>query len=332
MSTPDNFRAIVIDKLGDEQTSQLREVGIDDLPAGNVLVRVEASTLNYKDGLLLSGAIPLIHSYPMVPGIDLAGTVVESSDPRWKPGARVVANGYGLGEAHWGGLAEYARLDGSWLVACPERFSTAQAMAIGTAGYTAMLCVLALERQGVAPGKGHILVSGASGGVGSVAVSLLSGRGYKVTAMTGRLEERDYLMGLGASAIIDRAEFNEPDRPLQEERWIGAVDTAGSHILANICAQLRYGGAVAATGIAMGTDFPATMYPLALRGITIAGVDSVHAPMPLREMAWRCLAAELDQKHLETISSEITLDEVFDLAPQILAGKIRGRTIVRLDK
>lgn len=332
MNAPDRFRAIVIDKVDGVQKAALRAVTLDDLPAGNVLVRVEASTINYKDGLLLSGAIPLIHSYPMVPGIDLAGTVIESSDPRWKPGNRVVANGFGLGEAHWGGLAEYARLDGSWLVACPERFSSEQAMAIGTAGYTAMVCVLALERQGVAPSKGHILVSGASGGVGSVAVSLLAGRGYQVTAMTGRVAERDYLMELGASAIVDRAEFTEPGKPLQEERWSGAVDTAGSHILANICAQLKYGGAVAATGIAMGTDFPATMYPLALRNITIAGVDSVYAPMPLREMAWRCLAAELDQKHLETISSEITLDEVFDLAPQILAGKIRGRTIVRLDK
>lgn len=329
--TDTRFRAILIDKQGDEQSASLRELSLSDLPEHAVLVRVEASGLNYKDGLLLSGAIPLIQSYPMIPGIDLAGTVVESKDGRWSPGDRVIANGWGLGEKHWGGLAGYARLDGDWLVRCPDAFTARQAMAIGTAGYTAMLCLLALERQGVTPGDGDILVTGASGGVGSVAVSLLHGRGYRVVASTGRPQEEAYLRGLGAAEVVDRAALSEPGAPLQGERWAGAIDTAGSHTLANICAQLRYGGTVAATGIAQGTDFPATMYPLALRGITICGVDSVYAPTALREAAWRRLASELDRTHLEALSAEIGLDDVIGLAPAILAGRVRGRTIVTME-
>lgn len=300
----------------------------DALPPGNVTVRVEASTLNYKDGLLLTGAVPLIHTFPMVPGIDLAGVVENSDDPRWVPGDRVVANGWGLGERHWGGYAERARLDGDWLIRCPDRFSATQAMAIGTAGYTAMLCVLALDRQAVKPDSGDILVTGASGGVGSIAISLLARRGYRVVAATGRAQEETYLRDLGAADIIDRAEFALSGAPLQTERWAGAIDTAGSQTLANICASLRYGGVVAATGIAQGVDFPATMYPFALRGITICGIDSVMAPRALREAAWSRLSSELDLDLLDRMTTIVSLDQVIELGPAILAGRTRGRFVV----
>lgn len=327
----DRFPAVVIDRDGDGQRATLREIDQSALPAGNVLVRVAASTVNYKDGLLLSGAIPLIQSFPMVPGIDLAGTVAWSDHPKWQVGDRVVANGWGLGERHWGGYAGMCRLEGDWLIARPDRFSAKQAMAIGTAGYTAMLCVQALERQGVRPDHGEILVTGASGGVGSIAISLLAGRGYDVVAATGRAAEEPYLRHLGAKSVIDRSAFAEAGAPLQQERWAGAIDTAGSHILANICASLRYGGTVAATGIAQGTDFPATMYPLALRGITICGVDSVQAPIEARERAWAALAAELDLDLLASMTSEITLAEVIEKAPAILGGSVRGRTVVEIE-
>ena len=325
------FPAIIIDRDGHGQKASLRRIDETALPAGNTMVRVEASTINYKDGLLLSGTIPLIQSFPMVPGIDLAGVVEWSDHPSWEPGDRVIANGWGLGERHWGGYAGKCRLDGDWLVACPGRFSAKQAMAIGTAGYTAMLCVLALERQGVQPDDGEILVTGASGGVGSIAISLLARRGYRVVAVTGRLSEEPYLRNLGAVSLIDRAEFAQAGAPLQKERWAGAIDTVGSHTLANICASLRYGGTVAATGIAQGTDFPATMYPLALRGITICGVDSVHASVQLRQEAWRALAAELDLGLLESMTSEIALADVIEMAPTILAGGIRGRIEVEVE-
>lgn len=328
--TERRFQAILIDKQEDGQSASLTELALSDLPDRDVLVRVEASGLNYKDGLLLSGAIPLIHSYPMVPGIDLAGTVIESRDARWSPGDRVIANGWGLGERHWGGFAEFARLDGDWLVRCPEDFTARQSMMIGTAGYTAMLCLLALERHGVMPGDGDVLITGASGGVGSIAISLLAGRGYRVVASTGRPQEAEYLHALGAAKIVDRAELSQPGAPLQSERWVGAIDTAGSHTLANICAQLRYGGTVAATGIAQGTDFPATMYPLAMRGITICGIDSVQAPMALREEAWHRLASDLDRAHLEQLSDEVGLADAIGLAPSILAGGVRGRTVIAM--
>lgn len=328
--TERRFQAILIDKQEDGQSASLTELALSDLPDRDVLVRVEASGLNYKDGLLLSGAIPLIHSYPMVPGIDLAGTVIESRDARWSPGDRVIANGWGLGEKHWGGFAEFARLDGDWLVRCPEDFTARQSMMIGTAGYTAMLCLLALERHGVMPGDGDILITGASGGVGSIAISLLAGCGYRVVASTGRPQEAEYLRALGAAEIADRAALSEPGAPLQSERWAGAIDTAGSHTLANICAQLRYGGTVAATGIAQAADFPATMYPLALRGITICGVDSVHAPIALREEAWQRLARDLDRAHLEQLSDEVGLADAIGLAPSILAGGVRGRTVITM--
>ncbi|BBB14006.1 acrylyl-CoA reductase (NADPH) [Sphingopyxis sp. FD7] len=326
----ETFPAIIIDREGDGQKVSFRSIDETALPPGNTLVRVEASTVNYKDGLLLSGAIPLIQSFPMVPGIDLAGIVEWSDHPRWRPGDRVIANGWGLGERHWGGYAGKCRLDGDWLVACPDRFSAKQAMAIGTAGYTAMLCVLALERQGVQPDDGEILVTGASGGVGSIAISLLARRGYRVVAATGRLSEEPYLRHLGAASLIDRAEFAQAGAPLQKERWAGAIDTAGSHMLANICASLRYGGTVAATGIAQGADFPATMYPLALRGITICGVDSVHAAVELRQTTWKALAAELDLGLLKSMTNEIALADVIEVAPTILAGGVRGRIVVEV--
>lgn len=326
----DRFPAIVIEREDDGQSAAIRMLDETSLPPGNVLVRVEASTLNYKDGLLLSGALPLIQSFPMVPGIDLAGTVEWSEHPRWSPGDRVLANGWGLGERHWGGLAGKCRLDGDWLTACPDRFTAAHAMAIGTAGYTAMLCVMALERQGVRLTDGDVLVTGASGGVGSIAISLLSGRGFSVVAATGRLSEESYLRRMGAAELVDRSELNRPGAPLQKERWAAAIDTLGSHTLANICASLRYGGTVAATGIAQGTDFPATMYPFALRGITICGVDSVYAPPALREQAWAALARELDLSLLAEMTTEIDLQDVIETAPRILAGEIRGRTIVRI--
>lgn len=324
------FPAVIIDRVSGGQTASLRRIDETALPSGNVLVRVEASTVNYKDGLVLSGAIPLIQSFPMVPGIDFAGVVEASDHPAWQPGDRVLANGWGLGERHWGGYAGKCRLDGDWLVACPDRFSSAQAMAIGTAGYTAMLCVMALTRHGVEAKDGEVLVTGASGGVGSIAISLLARRGYTVVAATGRPSEEDYLRRLGASSIIDRALFAEAGPPLQPERWAGAIDTAGSHTLANICASLRYGAVVAATGIAQGTDLPATMYPLALRGITICGIDSVYAPMALRYEAWDALAAELDLDLLATMTSVMPLSDVIERAPAILTGQVRGRLVVEI--
>lgn len=326
-----DFPAILVDKDQDgRQHASLTRLSQADLPDLDVTVAVDYSALNYKDGLLLTGAMPLIHRFPMVPGIDLAGTVVESRDPRWRPGDRVIANGWGLGERHWGGYAGMARLDGDWLVPCPDSLSTRQAMAIGTAGYAAMLCVLALERHGVRPGSGEVLVTGASGGVGSVAIALLSRIGHRVTASTGRPQEADYLRSLGATDIIDRATLSAPGAPMQAERWAAAIDTAGSHTLANICASLRYGGVVAATGIAQGADLPASMLPLVLRNVTLCGVDSVMAPAALRRQAWERLSTDLDPGLIDTMVTEMQLADVQAAAPAILAGRIRGRVVVRL--
>ena len=326
------FQAVLITREDGVQKAALTTLEREQLPPGAVTVAVEASSLNYKDGLLLTGAIPLIQSYPMVPGIDLAGIVEQSEDPRWKPGDRVIANGWGLGERHWGGYAGYARVHGDWLVKCPSAFTIAQAMAIGTAGYTAMLCVQAIERHGVRPGDGEVLVTGSSGGVGSVAIALLAGRGYRVAAATGREEETPYLKALGASEVIARSAFAAPGAPLQVERWAAAVDTAGSVTLANICASLRYGGVVAATGIAQGTDFPATMFPLALRGVTICGIDSVMVPQQVRKAAWSSLARKLDPALLDGMTSHVPLDQIIERAPDILAGRIRGRIVVDITK
>lgn len=300
------------------------------LPAGDVLLAVEYSTLNYKDGLAITHRGPVVRQWPMVPGIDGAGTVLESTHPDWKPGDRVVLNGWGVGETHWGCLAERARLKGDWLVPLPAAFTPRQAMAIGTAGYTAMLCVMALERHGVQPGDGDVLVTGATGGVGSVAVALLAHLGWRVTAATGKAAEADYLTSLGAAAVVDRAEFAAPGKPLQKERWVAAIDAVGSHTLANVLAQTRYGGVVAACGLAQGMDLPATVAPFILRGVTLAGVDSVMAPMPRRREAWQRLARDLDAARLGAMTTEVSLAEAADAARRLMDGRVRGRIVVRV--
>jgi acrylyl-CoA reductase (NADPH) len=324
------FKAIIIDKTDAGQAARIGTLEDSDLPAGNVTVRVEYSTVNFKDGLAITGAIPLIQSFPMVPGIDFAGVVEASEHPEWKAGDRVVLNGWGVGERHWGGLAGKARVDGDWLVRLPDAFTTRQAMAIGTAGYAAMLCVLRLEKLGVKPGDGEVIVTGASGGVGSVAIAVLSKLGYRVVASTGRPEGADYLKALGAAEIIDRNTLAEPGGPMQAERWAGAIDTVGSHTLVNVCAQMRYGGIVAATGLAQGIDLPATLYPFILRNVTLSGVDSVMAPRGDREEAWSRLARDLDPAKLESMIREIALEDVIPSAGDILQGKVRGRIVVAL--
>ncbi|MBA3940832.1 MAG: alcohol dehydrogenase [Sphingopyxis sp.] len=326
------FNAILIEREGGRNVARLRKIDDGALPAGNVTVRVEYSTMNYKDGLLIASDLPLIASFPMVPGIDIAGVVERSEDPRWIAGDRVVLNGYGLGERHWGGLAQRARVDGDWLVRLSDAFTTRQAAAIGTAGYTAMLCVLRLEKHGVRPGDGDILVTGASGGVGSVAISLLAKLGYRVIASTGRPHEADYLKALGAAELIDRTTLAEPGPPMQSERWAAAIDTAGSHTLVNVIAGIRYGGIVAATGLAQGVDLPGTLYPFILRNITLSGVDSVMQPIAVREEAWARLARDLDVAKLESMVEEIGLGDVIDRAPRLLAGQIRGRTVVDVNR
>jgi acrylyl-CoA reductase (NADPH) len=324
------FKAIIIDKTDAGQAARIDTLDDSDLPAGNVTVRVEYSTVNFKDGLAITGAIPLIQSFPMVPGIDFAGVVEASDHPEWKAGDRVVLNGWGVGERHWGGLAGKARVNGDWLVRLPDAFTTRQAMAIGTAGYAAMLCVLRLEKLGVKPGDGEVIVTGASGGVGSVAIAVLSKLGYRVAASTGRPEGADYLKALGAAEIIDRNTLAEPGGPMQAERWAGAIDTVGSHTLVNVCAQMRYGGIVAATGLAQGIDLPATLYPFILRNVTLSGVDSVMAPRGDREEAWSRLASDLDPAKLESMIREIALEDVIPSAGDILQGKVRGRIVVAL--
>ncbi len=324
------FKAIIIDKTDAGQAARIDTLDDSDLPAGNVTVRVEYSTVNFKDGLAITGAIPLIQSFPMVPGIDFAGVVEASDHAEWMPGDRVVLNGWGVGERHWGGLAGKARVDGDWLVRLPDAFTTRQAMAIGTAGYAAMLCVLRLEKLGVKPGDGEVIVTGASGGVGSVAIAVLSKLGYRVAASTGRPEGADYLKALGAAEIIDRNTLAEPGGPMQAERWAGAIDTVGSHTLVNVCAQMRYGGIVAATGLAQGIDLPATLYPFILRNVTLSGVDSVMAPRGDRVEAWSRLARDLDPAKLESMIREIALEDVIPSAGDILQGKVRGRIVVAL--
>jgi acrylyl-CoA reductase (NADPH) len=322
------FKGILIEKDDSGYRAAVQEIEDSQLPEGDVTVQVSHSTLNYKDGLAITGRGPVVRKFPMVPGIDLVGTVEASSHPDCKVGDKVVLNGWGVGENHWGGLAQKARLKGEWLVPLPEAFSPQQAMAIGTAGYTAMLCVMALERHGVTPEKGEILVTGAAGGVGSVAVAILSKLGYTVVGVTGRPEERDFLMGLGASDIIERSAFSAPGKPLGRERWAGAVDVVGSHTLANVCATTRYGGVVTACGLAGGMDLPASVAPFILRGVTLAGVDSVMAPRELRLQAWQRLTTDLDLAKLGQIAKEIGLNDVVDTASQLLDGQVRGRVIV----
>jgi len=322
------FNGILIDK--DDSGYHVKLTAIDEaqLPAGDVTVRVSHSTLNYKDALAITNKGPIVRSFPMVPGVDLAGTVQDSSDPDFKPGDQVLLNGWGVGEGHWGGLAQMARLQGKWLIPLPEAFTPVQAMAIGTAGYTAMLAVMALEKNGVTPDKGEVLVTGANGGVGSFAIAILARLGYRVVASTGRVSQSDYLKQLGATDIIDRATLSEPGRPLAKERWAGAIDSVGSHTLANICASTRYWGTVAACGLAQGMDFPASVAPFILRGVTLAGIDSVMRPRQDRIDAWARLATDLDPAALALITHEIGLSEVVETAHRLMDGQVRGRVVV----
>ena len=326
------FNAVLIEKDDAGYRASLRELDDAALPEGDVTVKVEYSTLNYKDGLAITGKGPVVRKFPMVPGIDLAGTVEASSHPGIAVGDRVLLNGWGVGEGHWGGLAQRARLKGEWLVPLPAAFTPREAMAIGTAGYTAMLCVMALERQGVTPDKGEVLVTGANGGVGSVAVAVLAGLGYTVVASTGRPDEADYLKALGATEILDRAQFAAPGKPLARERWAGAVDTVGSHTLANVCASTKYRGTVAACGLAQGMDLPATVAPFILRGVTLVGIDSVMAPREERIEAWSRLARDLDPAKLALMTREIGLGETIDTAAALLEGKVRGRVVVDVNR
>lgn len=327
----DTFRAIRISKTDDGQTVETAQVGLDDLMEGDVVVAVAHSTVNYKDGLALTGKGPVVRKWPMIGGIDLAGTVETSDNPAFKPGDQVLLNGYGLSETHFGGYADKARVKGEWLVPLPAAFTTAQAMAIGTAGYTAMLCVLALEDYGITPASGEVLVTGANGGVGSVAIAILAKLGYHVTASTGRPEEAEYLRSLGATTVIDRAELSEKGRPLDKERWAAAVDCVGSTTLVNILSKTRYGGAVAACGLAQGADLPATVMPFILRGVALLGVDSVQAPMAKRQRAWERLATDLDIAKLDSITRMIGFDAVPQAAADIVAGRIRGRVVVDIN-
>lgn len=322
------FKGILIHKDDNGYRTELSDIDDTQLPQGDVTVRVSHSTLNYKDGLAITGKGPIVRQFPMVPGVDLAGTVEHSGDPDFKPGDQVVLNGWGVGEAHWGGLAQRARLQGKWLIPLPAAFSAAQAMAIGTAGYTAMLAIMALEKNGLTPDKGEVLVTGANGGVGSFAIALLARLGYRVVASTGRVSESAYLTSLGAYEIIDRATLAEPGRPLAKERWAGAIDSVGSHTLANICASTRYWGTVAACGLAQGMEFPASVAPFILRGVTLAGIDSVMRPRQDRIDAWARLARDLDVSLLPLISREIGLSEVIDTAHALMDGHVRGRIVV----
>ena len=321
-------RAILISR--DEEKNQSVEtttISDGDLMEGDVTVKVEASTVNYKDGLAVTGKSPVVRHWPMVPGIDLAGTVTASSNERFKEGDAVILNGYGVGETHWGAWADVWRGSGDWLLHRPDAISAPRAMAIGTAGYTAMLCVMALERHGIVPERGPVVVTGANGGVGSVAIAILARLGHHVIASTGRTSEEDFLKGLGASEIIDRNELSEKGRPLGKERWAGGVDAVGSHTLANVLAQTMYGGAVAACGLAQGLDLPATVMPFILRGVSLLGIDSVMAPRAVREEAWERLASDLDMGTLDSLTTTIGFDDLVPTAREIVDGKVRGRVV-----
>ncbi|MCA1769455.1 MAG: oxidoreductase [Halomonas sp.] len=324
------FKAILIEKQDNAQRVGIQTLEESQLPEGDVTVKVDCSTLNYKDALAITGKGPVVRKFPMVPGIDLAGTVETSTSDEFKPGDSVLLNGWGVGEGHWGGLAEKARLESRWLIPLPSAFSARQAMAIGTAGYTAMLAVMALENNGVLPEHGDVLVTGANGGVGSYAIALLSRLGYRVIAATGRPEEEAYLRELGAQEIIDRGELSEPGRPLAKERWIGAIDSVGSHTLANVLAATRYGGTVAACGLAQGMDLPSSVAPFILRGVTLAGIDSVMKPRPARLEAWRRLGELLDPEQLDAITQTIGLGDAIAKAEDLLAGRVRGRVVVSM--
>ena len=324
------FKAIRIDKAEKGTTAALTQFDEAELMEGDVTVRVEWSTLNYKDGLAVTGKAPVVRRFPMIAGIDFAGTVEQSSHPQWKPGDEVVCNGWGMGETHLGGYAEKARVKGDWLVRLPEGMSTRSAMAIGTAGYTAMLSVLALENHGLTPGRGPIVVTGAAGGVGSVATAVLSKLGYHVIASTGRVSEAGYLKDLGATEVIDRNELSGPPKPLAKERWAGGIDSVGSTTLANLLSMTKYGGAIAACGLAAGMDLPSSVAPFILRGVCLLGIDSVMCPIEQRKVAWSRLARDLDLAKLTEITQEIGLDQVIAAGSQILAGQVRGRIVVKI--
>ncbi|MCJ7798197.1 MAG: oxidoreductase [Polaromonas sp.] len=327
------FKSLQLSKSDAGFSAAIVDTDESQLPEGDVLVQVDYSTLNYKDGLAITNTAPVVRNWPMVAGIDGAGTVLESSHADWKAGDKFVHNGWGLGEIRWGLMSGRARLHGDWLVKLPAAFSTRQAMAIGTAGYTAMLCVLALERHGLTPASAagaEVLVTGATGGVGSVAVALLSQLGYTVVAATGKASETNYLSQLGAARVIDRAELSAPGKPLQKERWAAVVDAVGSHTLANACAQTRYGGVVAACGLAQGADFPATVMPFILRSVTLAGIDSVMAPLGRRQLAWDRLARDLDPAKLESMVEEVPLARAAEKAADLMAGRVRGRVVIKI--
>lgn len=322
------FKAILIEKLEDKYSARLTELEDDQLPTGNVTVKVAYSTLNYKDALAITGKGPVVRQFPMVPGIDLAGIVEASDDPRYQPGDRVLLNGWGVGESHWGGLAQKARLNGDWLIPHPKRLNERQAMAVGTAGYTAMLCLMALERHGLKPSDGPVLVTGATGGVGSFSISLLAGAGYTVTAATGKTSEAAYLKSLGATTIIDRAELSAPGRPLTKEKWAAVIDSVGSHTLANACASTMSEGLVAACGLAQGMDFPATVAPFILRGVSLLGINSVTQPFERRVEAWDRLSNQLNLGALSLMTKDIPLGGAIAAAANLMDGTIRGRLIV----
>lgn len=326
------FNAILIEKNDDDYQANLTTLEDTQLPEGDVTVRVSYSTLNYKDGLAITGRGPVVRKFPMVPGIDLAGTVETSSHPRFKAGDKVLLNGWGVGESHWGGLSQKARLNGDWLIPLPDSMSERLAMAIGTAGYTAMLCLIALERHGLTPDSGEVLVTGANGGVGSFAIALLANQGYSVIASTGRPQEADYLKSLGATTIIDRAELDSAGRALGKQRWAAAIDSVGSHTLANVCASTCEDGLVATCGLAQGMDLPATVAPFILRGISLLGINSVTRPYDERIEAWQRLSTSLNMAQLDEITKEIGLSETIDAASDLLDGKIRGRIVVDVNR
>lgn len=326
------FSAVVIEKGEAGQSVALKNVEESELPEGNVQIDVDYSSLNFKDALAITGKSPVVRKFPMVPGIDLAGTVTASTHGEWSTGDRVVLNGWGVGETHWGGFAQRASLNGDWLVPLPTAFTAKQAMAIGTAGYTASLCVEALINAGVTPDQGEILVTGATGGVGSVAIALLTKAGFTVAASTGKTSEVAYLQALGASTVVDRAELSEKGKPMQKERWAGVVDSVGSFTLANACAQTRYGGTVTACGLAQGMDFPASVAPFILRGVSLLGIDSVMAPKARRITAWERLSRDLDPSALESIATEISLAESINAADQLMDGTVRGRIVVDVNR
>ena len=324
------FRAIRIDKAEKGTTTALAQFDEAELMEGDVTVRVEWSALNYKDGLAVTGKAPVVRRFPMIAGVDLAGTVEQSSHPQWKAGDKVICTGWGMGETHLGAYAEKARVKGDWLVRLPAGMSTREAMAIGTAGFTAMLAVLALEKHGLTPKDGHVVVTGAAGGVGSVASAVLSKLGYHVIASTGRMSEAGYLRDLGAAEVIDRSELSGPAKPLAKERWAGGVDSVGSTTLANLLSMTKYAGAIAACGLAAGMDLPSSVAPFILRGVCLLGIDSVMCPIELRKTAWSRLASDLDRGKLTEITHEIGLDQVVDAGAKILAGQVRGRIVVKI--